>query len=79
MYAPGKWGLFKRYNERDVLVEQQIQDRLRKYPLPVFVWEEYVLDQMINDRGIRIDRQMVKEALEIDGLSKADLTARMKK
>ena len=79
MHAPGKWGLFKRYNERDVLVEQQIQDRLRKYPLPVFVWEEYVLDQMINDRGIRIDRQMVKEALEIDGLSKADLTARMKK
>ena len=78
-HAPGKWELFKRYNERDVLVEQQIQDRLRKYPVPDFVWEEYVLDQMINDRGIRIDRQMVKEALEIDGLSKTDLTAKMKK
>ena len=78
-HAPGKWELFKRYNERDVLVEQQIQDRLRKYPVPDFVWEEYVLDQMINDRGIRIDQQMVREALEIDGLSKVDLTAKMKK
>ncbi|MBR1707334.1 MAG: DNA polymerase [Clostridia bacterium] len=78
-HAPGKWELFKRYNERDVLVEQQIQDRLRKYPVPDFVWEEYVLDQKINDRGIRIDRQMVAEALEIDDLSKADLTAKMKK
>ena len=78
-HAPGKWDLFKRYNERDVLVEQQIQERLRKYPVPDFIWEEYALDQLINDRGIRIDRQMVAEALRIDELSKADLMGRMKK
>ena len=78
-HAPGKWELFKRYNERDVLVEQQIQDRLKNYPVPDFLWEEYVLDQQINDRGIRIDRQMVAEAIRIDELSKANLTGRMKK
>ena len=78
-HAPEKWELFKRYNERDVLVEQQIQDRLKKYPVPDFVWEEYTLDQLINDRGIRIDRQMVAEAIRIDELSKANLIAKMKK
>ena len=77
-HAPEKWQLFKQYNERDVLVEQQVQDRLRKYPLPDFLWQEYALDQMINDRGIRIDRQMVAEAIRIDELSKTDLMGRMK-
>ena len=77
-HAPEKWELFKRYNERDVLVEQQIQDRLKTNPVPDFLWEEYTLDQLINDRGIRIDRQMVTEAIRIDGLSKANLIARMK-
>ena len=78
-HAPEKWQLFKQYNERDVLVEQQVQERLQKYPLPDFLWEEYALDQMINDRGIRIDRQMVAEAIRIDELSKTNLIDRMKK
>ena len=78
-HAPEKWQLFNQYNERDVLVEQQVQERLRKYPLPDFLWEEYALDQMINDRGIRIDRQMVAEAIRIDELSKTNLIDRMKK
>ena len=78
-HAPEKWQLFKQYNERDVLVEQQVQERLRKYPLPDFLWEEYALDQMINDRGIRIDRQMVAESIRIDELSKTNLIDRMKK
>ena len=59
-HAPEKRDLFKRYNERDVQVELQIQERLSKYPVPDFVWEEYHQDQMINDRGIRIDRGLVK-------------------
>ena len=78
-HAPEKWQLFKQYNERDVLVEQQVQERLRKYAMPDFLWEEYVLDQMINDRGIRIDRQMVAESIRIDELSKTNLIDRMKK
>lgn len=78
-HAPDKWALFKKYNERDVQVEMQIQERLQNYPVPDAVWDEYHLDQEINDRGIMIDQQMVTQALVIDELSKADLTARMQK
>ena len=53
--------------------------RLKNYPVPDFVWDEYHLDQQINDRGIMIDQEMVQEALRIDELSKTDLTARMQK
>ena len=62
-HAPEKWELFKKYNERDVQVEMQIQERLKNYPVPDFVWDEYHLDQQINDRGIMIDQDMVREAL----------------
>ena len=78
-HAPEKWELFKKYNERDVQVEMQIQERLKNYPVPDFVWDEYHLDQQINDRGIMIDQEMVREALRIDELSKTDLTSRMQK
>ena len=78
-HAPDKWELFKKYNERDVQVEMQIQERLKNYPVPDFVWDEYHLDQEINDRGIMIDQDMVRQALRIDELSKTDLTARMQK
>ena len=78
-HAPDKWTLFKKYNERDVQVEMQIQARLKNYPVPDFVWDEYHLDQEINDRGIMIDQEMVAQALRIDEISKADLTARMQK
>ncbi len=78
-HAPEKWELFKKYNERDVQVEMQIQERLKNYPVPDFVWDEYHLDQQINDRGIMIDQDMVREALRIDELSKTDLTVRMQK
>ena len=78
-HAPEKWALFKKYNERDVQVEMQIQERLRNYPVPDTVWDEYHLDQEINDRGIMIDRAFVEQALKIDELSNADLTARMQK
>ena len=77
-HAPEKWALFKKYNERDVQVEMQIQDRLKNYQVPDFVWDEYHLDQEINDRGIMIDQDMVRQALRIDELSKCDLTDRMR-
>ncbi len=76
-HAPDKWELFKKYNERDVQVEMQIQERLRNYPVPDFVWDEYHLDQEINDRGIMIDQDMVAQALRIDKLSKDSLTTKM--
>ena len=78
-HASEKWELFKKYNERDVQVEMQIQKRLYGYPVPDSVWEEYHLDQEINDRGICIDRDMVSQAICMDGLSKASLMETMQK
>ncbi len=75
--APDKWSLFKAYNKRDVEVEMQIQQRLINYPVPEEVWRQYALDQEINDRGIRIDRQLVESALQIDAVTKAALTQKL--
>ena len=61
-----KWQRFKEYNARDVETEILIKKRLSKFPLPDFVWSEYVLDQLINDRGIAIDMHFVKQAISID-------------
>ena len=77
-HAPDKWSLFKKYNQRDVEVEMAIQQRLRRYPVPDFVWEEYHLDQEINDRGIAIDIGVVENAICLDERSKAELSDKMK-
>ena len=76
-HSPEKWDLFKKYNKRDVEVEMQIQTRLQNYPVPDFVWDEYRLDQEINDCGIMIDRQLAEQAIKIDEASNSDLTAQM--
>lgn len=65
-HAPDKWALFKKYNKRDVEVEIQIHNRLAKYPVPEFVWDEYHIDQVINDRGINLDMELVNNAISID-------------
>nr|WP_304577342.1 DNA polymerase [uncultured Acetatifactor sp.] len=72
-----KWGRFKAYNLRDVEAEMQIQQRLAKFPVPDFVWEEYWQDQEINDRGIGVDMEMVAQAIAMDGRSKSELSAAM--
>ena len=73
-----KWGLFKSYNRRDVEVEMSIQKRLANYPVPDFVWDEYHLDQEINDRGIALDMQVVEEAIILDGETRQELQETMK-
>ena len=73
-----KWSLFKKYNIRDVEVEQALKKRLESYPVPEFVWDEYHLDQEINDRGILLDMGFVINAILIDEKSKEELTAAMK-
>lgn len=73
-----KWGLFKSYNRRDVEVEMSIQKRLANYPVPDFVWDEYHLDQEINDRGIALDMKMVEEAIILDGETRQELQETMK-
>ena len=72
-----KWMRFKKYNLRDVEVEMAIKKRLAKYPVPDFIWDEYHLDQEINDRGIALDMNIVRNAISFDGRSRETLTASM--
>ena len=76
-HDPEKWSLFKSYNKRDVEVEMAIQKRLSKYPVPDFIWDEYHLDQEINDRGIALDMDVVENAITFDERSKAALSETM--
>ena len=78
-HAPEKWSAFKKYNARDVETEMSIQARLAKYPVPDSTWEEYHLDQKINDRGVCLDMELVRQAIQMDGHSRSELTAAMKK
>ena len=78
-HAPDKWETFKTYNKRDVDVEMAIKQRLSKFPVPDFVWEEYHLDQEINDRGIALDMAVVENAIVFDAKSKAELAEKMQK
>ncbi len=78
-HAPDKWALFKSYNKRDVEVEMAIQERLKHYPVPEQVWEEYHLDQEINDRGIAIDRTLVSQAVAMDARCRESLMDELKK
>ena len=77
-HAPDKWLAFKKYNIRDVEAEMSIQTRLAKYPVPDSVWDEYHLDQEINDRGVALDMELVRQAIQMDGRSRAELTQAMK-
>ena len=77
-HALDKWNLFKSYNKRDVEVEMAIQQRLQKYPVPEKVWEEYHLDQEINDRGIAIDLELARQAVALDAQSRESLMAALK-
>ena len=75
--APEKWGLFKSYNLRDVEVEMQITQRLAKFPVPDFVWDEYHLSEEINDRGVGVDMPFVSACLSLDAKSTDALTDAM--
>lgn len=78
-HAPDKWEAFKRYNLRDVETEMGIQQRLAKFPVPDQVWEEYHIDQEINDRGVRLDMELVHAAIDMDTRSRQELTTAMKR
>lgn len=77
-HAPDKWLAFKKYNIRDVETEMSIQARLVKFPVPESVWEEYHIDQQINDRGVALDMELVRQAIQMDGRSRSELTQAMK-
>lgn len=76
--APEKWDVFKAYNKRDVETEMAIQERLHKYPVPESEWENYVVDQVINDTGIAIDLVLADEAIKLDTKIKESTLGKMK-
>jgi len=75
--APDKWAQFKSYNLRDVETEMAVQEKLSRFPVPDLVWDEYHLDQEINDRGIRLDITLVKNAIAMDTQSHNELSEKM--
>ncbi|MET3634099.1 DNA polymerase [Streptococcus porcorum] len=77
-HAPDKWSTFSDYNRRDVEVELAIKERLKNFPVPDFVWDEYHQDQIINDHGISIDLDFVKAAIKVDVESKAKIQEELK-
>lgn len=77
-HAIEKWELFKFYNKRDVEVELNIQRKLANFPVPDSVWEEFWLDQEINDRGIMLDMDVVKNAIALDEISHNHLMDKLK-
>lgn len=75
--APDKWDVFKAYNKRDVETEMGIESKISRFPVPDFVWEEYILDQEINDRGIQLDLPFVRNAIHIGDAAKEHLTTKL--
>ena len=64
--APEKWALYKQYNAQDVETERAVRKALEAWPLPDHEWKLYALDQQINDRGVRVDKKLVKNAIAVD-------------
>ena len=65
-HNPEKWDLFKDYNERDVEAEMNIQSIISVFPVSDTEWDNYHLDQRINDLGIALDMDFVEHAITCD-------------
>lgn len=76
---PEKWEIFKAYNKRDVEAELEIDKKLSRFPVPDFIWQEFYLDQEINDRGILVDMQLADKAINLDAEAKTKLIAEMQR
>ena len=74
---PDRWANFKMYNQRDVQVEMSIQERLKNYPVPDQLWDQYRLDQEVNDRGIRVDQELVRHAIGMNEISASYLMQKL--
>ena len=76
--APDKWETMKKYNKRDVVTEMEIEERLKNYQPPEHLWEEFYIDQKINDLGIMVDSGLISSAIEFDAKNSTELTESMK-
>ena len=73
-HAPEDWQRFKDYCVQDVRTERDIRHRLEAFPLPDSEWDYYHMDQRINDRGVRIDRELVTQAITCDLMMTEEMT-----
>ena len=77
--APERWEVFKKYNIRDVEVEQAILAKVRRLEAPEFDEKLYAIDQRINDRGVLLDRELAENATRFDTEYKAQLLEEAKR
>ena len=70
-----KWKLFKEYNRQDVVTEMEIERRLSAFPVPEWVQHQWEVDLMINSRGVAVDIDLVRGALDVGARVKRDFTA----
>ena len=66
-----KWETFKKYCMRDIDVERQIADKLKMYPISDEEHRLYVLDQIINDRGVLVDSELAEQAVKLNSIQTA--------
>ena len=78
LHAPEKWESFKEYCLQDVRTERDIRYKLERFPMSAFEWDNYHLDQRINDRGVMIDTDLVGQAIVCDQQLTAEMTERAK-
>lgn len=69
-----KWALFIEYNRQDVVAERAIRKRLLRWEPDSLEHRFWCLDARINERGMRVDRELVHNAIAMDARYKAELT-----
>ena len=74
-----EWQMFCEYCKRDVQAEMEICKKLSPWPVPGTVWQEFFDSERINDRGVAIDKQFVRNAIRISEEVKADITEQMER
>ncbi|WP_217597849.1 DNA polymerase [Cohnella sp. GbtcB17] len=65
-HAPDKWADYISYNRQDVVVEREVRRKLERFPVPAHEWALWALDQRINDRGVRLDPELIRQAIACD-------------
>ena len=65
-HYPADWAKFKDYCIQDVNTEIDIYKRLKRFPMPDREWHHYRVNERVNDRGVKIDTELVQQAIACD-------------
>ncbi|MCI7733765.1 MAG: DNA polymerase [Dysosmobacter sp.] len=74
-HDPAKWELFKTYNGQDVVTEMKIDRRLENFPVPEETQQQWVMDQIINLRGVAVDMELADSAIYLGQTVQEQLSA----